>query len=189
MEGAAFSPAVAPPPPRPPPPLLFLSFSNAGTAQDVYTDKTAIFLEDGLLTKKVTLSRQPPRDPLPFLRLPQQLYSPRLALSCIPHSRGCFRDAANRDQYRMLPPPFPCNWSNGSKMKDAVGSPNCLFGFAGVRMRFNGSAHQMLSDPCERLHPGARPEEINPLMSSKLNFPLGNRKKYVRIPYFNVRDL
>lgn len=189
LEGAAFSPAVAPPPPRPPPPLLFPSFSNAGTAQAVYTHKTAIFSEDGLLTKKVTLSRQPPRDPLPFLGLPLRIYSTRLALSCIPHSRGCFRDAANRDQYSRLPPPLPCNWSNGSKMKDAVGSLNCLLGFAGVRMRFNGSAHQMLSDPCEWLHPGARSEEINPLMSSSLNFSHGNWKKYIRIPYFNVRDL
>lgn len=143
MEEATFSPAAAPPPP-PPPPLLFPSFSSAGTAQAVYTDKTAIFPHT-----KVTLPQQPPRDPLSFLRLPLRIYSPRVAVSCISHNRGCSRDAANRDQFGKLPPSSPCNWSNGFKMKDAVGSLSCLFGFAGVRMRFNGSAHQMLSDPCE----------------------------------------
>ena len=54
MEEAAFSPAFAPPPP--PPPLLLLllllSFSNAGIAQAVYTDKTPISSEDGLNTTK-----------------------------------------------------------------------------------------------------------------------------------------
>lgn len=112
--------------------------------QAVYTDKTAIFPHT-----KVTLPQQPPRDPLSFLRLPLRIYSPRVAVSCISHNRGCSRDAANRDQFGKLPPSSPCNWSNGFKMKDAVGSLSCLFGFAGVRMRFNGSAHQMLSDPCE----------------------------------------
>lgn len=85
------------------------------------------------------------------------------ALSCVSHSRSCSRDAANRDQCCKLPPPSPCNWSNGLKMIDAVGSLSCLFGFAGMRMGFNSSAHQMLSGPCEWLHPG---EEINPMMSS-----------------------
>ncbi len=56
LEEATFPPVAAPPPPPPPPPppalLLLPPFSNAGTAQAVYIDKTAIFSEDGLHTPK-----------------------------------------------------------------------------------------------------------------------------------------
>lgn len=63
LEEAAFPPVSAPPPPPLP---LFSPFSNAGTAQAVYIDKTAIFSEDGLHTPKLPYPASLREIPFPF---------------------------------------------------------------------------------------------------------------------------
>lgn len=48
------------------------------------------------------------------------------------------------------------DWSNGLKMRVVAGWLGCLSGFAGMRMGYNGSAHQMLSGRWKWLHPGGK---------------------------------
>lgn len=64
LEEATFPPVAA----APPPPLLLLlhPFSNAGTAQAVYTDKTAIFSEDGPHTLEEPYPVRLQEIPFPF---------------------------------------------------------------------------------------------------------------------------
>lgn len=159
---ATFAPVSAPPPP---PPLLLPPLAMQVLHRLFTLTKQPFSLKMVSTYQRNPLLVTPEMFPSSSSIACQDLL-PSSFLSCISHNRGCSGDAANRDQCSELPPPSPCNWSNGFKMINVVGSLSCLFGFARTRMGFNGIAHQMLSDPCEWLHPGGRSEEINPVMSS-----------------------